>query len=164
MTKEGRCLKIETNSTNSKGKHLRHEDNRFAPHIATHFDGKRDGTRTNERLAATSTTDIRQRVCANADVWIFGSSACDVTAIGASRLYAGSGNHAIRVKPTIHRGSRGAARGVVQDALGVLVEAEPIDVAWLQRLPGGVWLNDSSQLRCTRIGRSNGMVAGSRPR
>jgi hypothetical protein len=35
-------------------------------------------------------------------------------------------------------------RGVLQDALGVLLEAEP--VALLQAFPGGVLLNDSTQL------------------
>ena len=37
-------------------------------------------------------------------------------------------------------------RGVVQDALGLLMEAEPVAVALLQAFPGGVYLNDSTQL------------------
>jgi hypothetical protein len=37
-------------------------------------------------------------------------------------------------------------RGVVLDALGVLLEAEPVEVGWLQRFPGGVYLNDSTQI------------------
>lgn len=30
-------------------------------------------------------------------------------------------------------------RGVVLDALGILLEADPVEVAWLQRFPGGVY-------------------------
>jgi hypothetical protein len=37
-------------------------------------------------------------------------------------------------------------RGVLQDALGVLLEAEPVAVALLQAFPGGVYLNDSTQV------------------
>jgi hypothetical protein len=37
-------------------------------------------------------------------------------------------------------------RGVLQDALGLLVEAEPVAVALMQAFPGGVYLNDSTQL------------------
>ena len=37
-------------------------------------------------------------------------------------------------------------RGVLQDALGLLLEAEPVAVALLQAFPGGVYLNDSTQL------------------
>jgi hypothetical protein len=37
-------------------------------------------------------------------------------------------------------------RGVVRDALGILLEADPVEVAWLQRFPGGVYLNDSTQI------------------
>lgn len=37
-------------------------------------------------------------------------------------------------------------RGVVMDALGVLLEADPVEVGWLQRFPGGVYLNDSTQI------------------
>lgn len=37
-------------------------------------------------------------------------------------------------------------RGVVMDALGILLEADPVEVAWLQRFPGGVYLNDSTQI------------------
>ena len=37
-------------------------------------------------------------------------------------------------------------RGVVLDALGVLLEADPVEVEWLQRFKGGVYLNDSTQI------------------
>jgi hypothetical protein len=37
-------------------------------------------------------------------------------------------------------------RGVVLDALGILLEAEPVEVGWLQQFPGGVYLNDSTQI------------------
>jgi hypothetical protein len=37
-------------------------------------------------------------------------------------------------------------RGVLADALGLLLEAEPVAVALLQAFPGGVYLNDSTQL------------------
>jgi hypothetical protein len=37
-------------------------------------------------------------------------------------------------------------RGVLTDALGVLLQAEPVAVALLQAFPGGVYLNDSTQL------------------
>jgi hypothetical protein len=37
-------------------------------------------------------------------------------------------------------------RGVVLDALGILLEADPVEVEWLQRFPGGVYLNDSTQI------------------
>jgi hypothetical protein len=37
-------------------------------------------------------------------------------------------------------------RGVLQDALGVLLAAEPVAVPLLQAFPGGVYLNDSTQL------------------
>jgi DDE family transposase len=37
-------------------------------------------------------------------------------------------------------------RGALQDALGVLLEAEPVAVALLAAFPGGVYLNDSTQL------------------
>jgi hypothetical protein len=37
-------------------------------------------------------------------------------------------------------------RGVLTDALGVLLEAEPVSVALLQAFPGGVYLNDATQL------------------
>ena len=37
-------------------------------------------------------------------------------------------------------------RRVLQDALGLLLEAEPVVVALLQAFPGGVYLNDSTQL------------------
>jgi Transposase DDE domain len=37
-------------------------------------------------------------------------------------------------------------RGVLADALGLLLEAEPVAVALLQAFPGGVLLNDSTQL------------------
>lgn len=37
-------------------------------------------------------------------------------------------------------------RGVLTDALGLLVEAEPVAAALLAAFPGGVWLNDSTQL------------------
>jgi hypothetical protein len=37
-------------------------------------------------------------------------------------------------------------RGVVMDALGILLEADPVEVAWLQQFPGGVYLNDSTQI------------------
>ncbi len=37
-------------------------------------------------------------------------------------------------------------RGVVLDALGLLLEADPVEVGWLQRFPGGVYLNDSTQI------------------
>lgn len=36
--------------------------------------------------------------------------------------------------------------GVLRDALGVLLEAEPVAVALLQAFPGGVFLNDSTQI------------------
>lgn len=37
-------------------------------------------------------------------------------------------------------------RGVLQDALGVLLDAEPVAVALLQAFPGGVFLNDTTQV------------------
>lgn len=37
-------------------------------------------------------------------------------------------------------------RGVLRDALGVLLEAEPVGGALLHAFPGGVYLNDSTQL------------------
>ncbi len=37
-------------------------------------------------------------------------------------------------------------RGVLQDALGLLVEAAPVDIALLRAFPGGVYLNDSTQI------------------
>lgn len=37
-------------------------------------------------------------------------------------------------------------RGVLQDALGVLLEAEPVAVALLQAFPGGVFLDDTTQV------------------
>jgi hypothetical protein len=37
-------------------------------------------------------------------------------------------------------------RGVVMDALGLVLEADPVEVDWLQRFPGGVYLNDSTQI------------------
>ncbi len=37
-------------------------------------------------------------------------------------------------------------RGGLQDALGLLLEAEPVAVGLLQAFPGGVYLNDSTQL------------------
>ena len=37
-------------------------------------------------------------------------------------------------------------RGVLTDALGLLLEAEPVAVALLRAFPGGVYLNDSTQL------------------
>lgn len=37
-------------------------------------------------------------------------------------------------------------RGVLHDALGVLLQAEPVVVALLRAFPGGVFLNDSTQL------------------
>jgi hypothetical protein len=37
-------------------------------------------------------------------------------------------------------------RGVLQDALSLLLEADPVAVAVLQAFPGGVYLNDSTQL------------------
>jgi hypothetical protein len=37
-------------------------------------------------------------------------------------------------------------RGVVMDALGILLEADPVEVDWLQQLKGGVYLNDSTQI------------------
>lgn len=37
-------------------------------------------------------------------------------------------------------------RGVLADALGVLLEAEPVAVTLLQAFPGGVYLNDSTQV------------------
>jgi hypothetical protein len=37
-------------------------------------------------------------------------------------------------------------RGVLQDALGLLLEAAPVDVALLRVFPGGVYLNDSTQI------------------
>ena len=37
-------------------------------------------------------------------------------------------------------------RGVVKDALGILLEADPVEVDWLQQFPGGVYLNDSTQI------------------
>jgi len=37
-------------------------------------------------------------------------------------------------------------RGVVLDALGILLEADPVEVAWWQQFPGGVYLNDSTQI------------------
>src|SRR5271165_4210208 len=37
-------------------------------------------------------------------------------------------------------------RGVLEDAMQVVVQAEPVEVALLQAFPGGVFLNDSTQL------------------
>ena len=37
-------------------------------------------------------------------------------------------------------------RGVLQDALGLLLEAEPVAVSLLQAFPGGVYLNDTTQV------------------
>jgi Transposase DDE domain len=37
-------------------------------------------------------------------------------------------------------------RGVVMDALGILLESDPVEVDWLQQFHGGVYLNDSTQI------------------
>ncbi len=37
-------------------------------------------------------------------------------------------------------------RGVLEDAMQIVVQAEPVEVALLQAFPGGVYLNDSTQL------------------
>ena len=59
-------------------------------------------------------------------------------------------------------------RGVLTDALGVLLEAEPVAVALWQAFPGGVYLHDATQTmrrnwRCMPIGRRTGPAAGSPP-